>query len=192
MRKVGYLLDQIRMHGESKELKDEIVQLGKKYAIVTPYTAALVIEDMELAAAEGRREPQPASLARALAADRARFDASYRGALAKTGRDAIDASARTYALRSGAADAEPMDERLRVDRQGRAIFRQVAGRAFWLDGQRWLDSTYDGKAEPIRIAAFSKEYFDLLARHPEAGRFLALGEQVLFLLDGRVYEIVKG
>ncbi len=44
-RKVGYLLDQIRLHGESQELKDEIVALGKKHGIVTPYTSFLVLED---------------------------------------------------------------------------------------------------------------------------------------------------
>lgn len=45
VRKVGYLLDQIRLNGESKELKDEVVRLGVKYGIVTPYTSYLVVED---------------------------------------------------------------------------------------------------------------------------------------------------
>lgn len=44
-RRVGYLLDEIRLRGESSELKDEVVALAKKYAIVTPYTAYLVSED---------------------------------------------------------------------------------------------------------------------------------------------------
>jgi Ca-activated chloride channel homolog len=45
VRKVGYLIDQIRLNGESKELKDEVVRLGVKYGIVTPYTSYLVVED---------------------------------------------------------------------------------------------------------------------------------------------------
>lgn len=44
-RKVGYLLDEIRLHGENKELKDEVVRLARKFAIVTPYTSYLVVED---------------------------------------------------------------------------------------------------------------------------------------------------
>jgi len=44
-RRVGYLLDEIRLHGESKELKDETVELARKWGIVTPYTAMLIIED---------------------------------------------------------------------------------------------------------------------------------------------------
>jgi Ca-activated chloride channel family protein len=44
-RAVGYLLDQIRLHGESKELKDEVVRLAKKHGIITPYTSYLILED---------------------------------------------------------------------------------------------------------------------------------------------------
>lgn len=44
-RKVGYLLDEIRLHGENKELKDEVIRLARKFAIVTPYTSYLVVED---------------------------------------------------------------------------------------------------------------------------------------------------
>jgi len=44
-RRVGYLLDEIRLRGESKELKDEVTELARKYSIVTPYTAYLIVED---------------------------------------------------------------------------------------------------------------------------------------------------
>jgi Ca-activated chloride channel family protein len=44
-RRVGYLLDEIRLHGESKEVKDEVVDLARRWGVVTPYTAMLIIED---------------------------------------------------------------------------------------------------------------------------------------------------
>lgn len=44
-RKVGYLLDQIRLNGEDPELKDEVIALARRYGIVTPYTSYLVVED---------------------------------------------------------------------------------------------------------------------------------------------------
>ena len=44
-RKVAYLLDQLRLHGENRELIDDVVRLAKRYGIVTPYTAALILED---------------------------------------------------------------------------------------------------------------------------------------------------
>ena len=40
-----YLLDEIRLRGESRELKDEVTELARKYSIVTPYTAYLIQED---------------------------------------------------------------------------------------------------------------------------------------------------
>jgi Ca-activated chloride channel family protein len=56
VRKVGYLLDQIRLNGEQKELKDEVVRLGVKYGIVTPYTSFLVVEDQPVTLGERRRQ----------------------------------------------------------------------------------------------------------------------------------------
>lgn len=44
-RKVGFLLDEIRLHGENSELRDEVIALGREYGIVTPYTSYLVTED---------------------------------------------------------------------------------------------------------------------------------------------------
>lgn len=44
-RRVGYLLDEIRLHGENSELRDEVTDLARKFGIVTPYTAFLITED---------------------------------------------------------------------------------------------------------------------------------------------------
>lgn len=44
-RRVGWLLDEIRMHGESAELKNEVTRLAREFGIVTPYTAYLIVED---------------------------------------------------------------------------------------------------------------------------------------------------
>lgn len=43
-RKVGYLLDQIRLHGENQELKDEVIRLSRRHGIITPYTSFLILE----------------------------------------------------------------------------------------------------------------------------------------------------
>ncbi|MFO0927285.1 MAG: VIT domain-containing protein [Gemmataceae bacterium] len=44
-RKVGFLIDQIRINGEKPELKDEVMALAKKYGITTPYTSWLIVPD---------------------------------------------------------------------------------------------------------------------------------------------------
>lgn len=45
VRKVGTLLDDIRLHGERTELRDEVVSLARHFGIVTPYTSYLVTPD---------------------------------------------------------------------------------------------------------------------------------------------------
>ena len=63
-RRVGWLLDEIRMSGESKELKDEVVALAREHGIVTPYTSYLILED------EARRNvPMPARTMREMEGD---------------------------------------------------------------------------------------------------------------------------
>jgi Ca-activated chloride channel family protein len=60
-RKVGYLLDQIRVNGEKKELVDEVVILAKRYGITTPYTSYLVVPDVPVPVA-ARPAPAPGTL----------------------------------------------------------------------------------------------------------------------------------
>ncbi len=43
-RRVGWLMEQVRTNGEQQELRDEIVDLGTRYGIVTPYTSYLALE----------------------------------------------------------------------------------------------------------------------------------------------------
>lgn len=62
VRRVGYLLEQIRLHGEEKEVADEVIRLSRQYGIVTPYTSFLVVEDEKPGAgrfAEGDRNSPP-------------------------------------------------------------------------------------------------------------------------------------
>ncbi len=56
-RKVGYLLDQIRLNGEQDELVKEVVSLSKKYGITTPYTSYLIVPDQVIAAAKAEKLP---------------------------------------------------------------------------------------------------------------------------------------
>src|SRR5262249_19391501 len=44
-RRVAFLLDEIRLRGENAEIRDEVTRVAKKFGIVTPYTAYLILED---------------------------------------------------------------------------------------------------------------------------------------------------
>lgn len=49
MRRIGFLLDEIQLHGKSGELMDEVIRLSKQYGIMTPYTSFLADERTPLA-----------------------------------------------------------------------------------------------------------------------------------------------
>jgi Ca-activated chloride channel family protein len=44
-RKIGFLLDTIRLNGERPELRQEVVALAQRFGIVTPYTSYLVVDE---------------------------------------------------------------------------------------------------------------------------------------------------
>ena len=58
-RKVGFLLDQIRLNGDKKELVEEVVTLARRYGITTPYTSYLVVPDSVPVANGPARQPGP-------------------------------------------------------------------------------------------------------------------------------------
>jgi Ca-activated chloride channel homolog len=57
VRRVGFIIDQIDLNGQNKELTDELVALSTKYGLLTPYTSFLADERVSLhASAENRRK----------------------------------------------------------------------------------------------------------------------------------------
>ncbi|MFQ5809516.1 MAG: VWA domain-containing protein, partial [Armatimonadota bacterium] len=68
-RRIGYLLDAIRLKGENEELKGEVIALSVEYGILTPYTSSLVTEDKELAARSAPVLAEVDRLSRAVAGE---------------------------------------------------------------------------------------------------------------------------
>ena len=52
VRRLGDLIDQIDLHGQNRELVDELVSLSTKYGILTPYTSFLADERVTLHASD--------------------------------------------------------------------------------------------------------------------------------------------
>src|SRR5262249_56753853 len=69
--------------------------------------------------------------------------------------------------------------------------RFVNGRAFFQNRNQWIDSSAQNTAKRQRVQFNSEEYFNLLTKHPEAGPWLALGQNVVLKLDDTVYEIAE-
>ena len=223
-RRVGYLLDGIRLHGENKELRDEVVELARAFSIVTPYTAYLIVEDEQRRgvplASQSLPMLQQDRVARELTADTYRRQRDERsGEIAVAGARASkalkDASSASGGLSLGAAEANrslasapaappapsfgragkpttvSTPEAARRVGQYTQQSRFVAGRSFYQSGDQWVDSEVQQmpNAKPVKVTFGSKEYFDLIKRHPEASPWLALGQKVRLVLDKQVYEI---
>jgi len=175
-RKIGYLLNQIRLHGENKELIDQIVNLSVRYGIVTPYTSYLVTEADRALSEEGRTAIVQDQYNSAAAAPP---DASSGGA-------AVDKSQAQSAL-AGAEVAAPVPQD-----EGSANVVQFAGnRTFLFSNGKWIDTAFDTAtmtATPVEFA--SPDYFSLLAARPELAPGFALGSRVIALAaDGTAYEV---
>jgi Ca-activated chloride channel homolog len=185
-RKIGYLLQQIRLHGEEKEVINEIVDLSIRYGIITPYTSFLV-EETEQALSEAGRE-QIAQQVYATAAP-----------APSSGQGAVDRSAAEKALAGAPAAAAPaMPAGLggaSTDEYGNVTspVRYVGDKTFILQEGVWTDTTFDpDKMKPVPVGFGSEDYFALVAAGNEWGRYFALGEHVIVVLDGTAYEVREG
>jgi len=186
-RKIGYLLDEIRLRGESAELKDEVVRLSREFGILTPYTSMLVVEDE----ADAPRRPggrAPPTLLR----DAARVPmANERGAMTgavQAGADAVGASRASEEMKKGVGiKMKDMLGGLKAD--ARQTVKHLEDKTFYLNNGAWWDSTVKTDAARTTVTFMSVAYFELVREHPKLGTYLALGERVVVAFEGTVYEV---
>ncbi|MHC4873246.1 MAG: VWA domain-containing protein [Planctomycetota bacterium] len=194
MRKVGFMLEQIRLNGENTELVNEVKRLGTRYGIVTPYTSFLVVEEGE---GMTRRE-----------LDEAKKEMRSVSIGVKKGFASTDYVGKSSQLRSklsgsfaGAADMEeaanvPMED-LMAAAPGRnrnikqAEIRRIAGKAFVNQSGKWIESTLLNETgyETINIKFLSQEYFNLIKTNAGVAKIASLGDNVIFKLNGKIYHI---
>jgi Ca-activated chloride channel family protein len=216
-RRVGNLLDEIRLRGENAELRDEVTELARKYSIVTPYTAYLIMED------EGRRNV-PTSMRSLQEFDRdhaVREEAQKQWYSFKTensGDKALTDARSALVLRSAEAPAAataksavefqrglgashgvagtvtaPVEEsKTRLVRYAQQS-QFVGGKTFFQNDKQWIDSAIQRSpdARRVRIQFGSPEYFELIAKNDKALQWLALGQNIQFILEKTIYEIYE-
>lgn len=169
-RKVGYLTDEIRLNGENREMKKEIIKLSKRYGIVSIYTSYLVQEDEAPADAiivRADRDKQAGGHSRV------QFSARTGGAgktlaapPAVSGMQAVKSSMQTRELKEAEAVAEE------------AGVRRIGTRTFILKDEFWTESTWN--EEKTRDITYGSEaYRNLLLSHTDLARCFALGEKVI-------------
>jgi Ca-activated chloride channel homolog len=173
-RKVGYLLNEIRLKGANQELVDQIVRLSIRYGIVTPYTSYLVTDQAPLGEAEQQRLAEDTfNKMQALPTP------------PPSGQVAVQSSVDAGAMQAAESAPAPQGE-------AAASVKVVGSRTYVLSNGKWIDTAFDPATMPTtKVEFLSSEYFKLVNEHPELADAFALGEQVIALADGRAYEVVN-
>lgn len=177
-RRVGWLMEQIRSNGEQQELRDEIVDLGTRYGIVTPYTSYLALEPdakvQNLFSVGGVQRPANAPAPS--------FPMKAADARANTGLAGVQQSKR----------AREQQEVFRVETEtASSAIRTAGGKTFYLRDSIWTDSEFKAgsKLAETVVKFGSDDYFALLKREPRLAQFLSLGEQVIVIFEGKIYRV---
>jgi Ca-activated chloride channel family protein len=215
-RRIGEIIDELDLRGHNQELVDELVRLSVQHGILTPYTSFLADENVRLADASNatrasglaRRELDKAEGAAGF--EQRAFKAQLQtaenapasnkplsgagGAGGSVGRGAASGPVPTNRAKSnlsgGAADAKS-DRFSVVQSEAETNLRQVGQKSFFRKNNQWQDSTVtDEQAKKaIRVRQFSREYFDLAAKHAALAKYIAFDEPVLVNLGDTTYQI---
>jgi Ca-activated chloride channel homolog len=193
-RKIGYLLDQYRLHG-SDELIKEIVQLSKEWGIPTEFTSFLV-EEPTVSVMPDRRY-------------RILRDEMESARSVQSGQWGVRQSMNSYNMKNqaqvyanaGAAPATPGlggmgaggNVRGYVDKEGNARdfanVQNIGARTFYQRGSQWVDGqTENQKLKTVQIKLLSNAHFKLLAAYPELARYQRLGN-ITLLVNNQAVEI---
>lgn len=180
-RNIGHLLQQIRLHGEDKELLEEVVRLSKKFGIVTEYTAFLGHGGAALDAQALQNEVN-GRLFRANSVQTGKWAVNQaRNDIGLQQRGVVNRSANAY-----------------FDRRGEKVvannIRQIGAGCFYLNDGQWIDSHDVGDRKERKVELFSDEFFALLKQHKDFRRAQQLGwamainigdERIVVVKDGK-------
>jgi len=173
-RKIGYLLNTIRLHGVEQEYVDQIVRLSIRYGIVTPYTSYLVTEPMPLGV-EGQNR----------IAEDAFNTMQGESAAPVSGQDAVEKAADQGAMQASEVVISSSSEMAN-------LVRIVGAHTFVYSDDVWVDTAWDpASMTTTKVAFLSDDYFALVEARPLLGAAFALGDRVIALSDGVVYEVVS-
>jgi Ca-activated chloride channel family protein len=213
-RKIGVLLNTIRLQGENPELVESIIRLSQRYGIITPYTYFFIDENTILAGGEGEGSMgldtdafrQNTGSSAVGAADTAnQLSAAEQAAPAP--QNVIPATSmpggpNAPAQSFGGGNVAEQQSMNFDDESDGGVFHtsnsqgqmQVLGAKNFLqapNSPQWVDTAYDAaNMSLINITFLSEEYFALLDQYPELSDYFAIGDNLILVLGGQAYQIL--
>jgi len=163
-RRIGYLLEEIRLQGSNQELVDEIRRLGLKYGIVTPYTSFLVTEKEQFTLDAAAPAAQEAIAARQT-----------------LGAGAVRAAKATQAFKLEDRAAQVASERI--------LYKD--DKTFYLKDAVWTDSEYKDGAPVTEVKFNSDAFYKLIAEKPGIAKYLATANNLIVVFEGVSYRITE-
>jgi Ca-activated chloride channel family protein len=207
-RKIGYLLDQIRLHGKSDELVEEVVRLSKDYGIATPFTSYLVLENADAYRQHGiirdgsvRRlqtvgvpmtapSARPEEARERAAADFLMQDREMLGEAGGRGSAAGPAGARkAISLSTRLSGWKDSDALAPAGESVEAKIQRVGARTFVLLGGTYIDTAFEEDMEILKLKWGGDAYFNVLTAMPELKDCLVLGESVVIVIGKKALVI---
>ena len=164
-QRVGYLSAEKRKNGGSREIDDEIRELGERYAIPTEFTSYLVLEP----------GMSPQVMNSAVRRDRGVATGAAAAAPPTASAKAFE-SARAAAEQRAATNLAAADE---ADFSKNESMRRVGNRTFALRGETWVDAAKTDSMKATKVKAYSGAYFRLVDAIPELREAFALGDRVI-------------
>jgi len=189
-RKIGFLLDELRLNKPgNQELIDEVVALSKEYGIMTEYTSFLVEEGaapmpvaggMPGGVGGGRTVDELRAVAGARLGKAHEVDSGGYAVSQGTNNRALRAQAQ--AVRNTWVDAEGQTQVIEGVRYAR-------NRAFYNQQGVWVDQAYRPQQHVLNVRNLSEAHFQLSRAMPELNDYLAMGENVVFVVNGQAVRI---
>ena len=187
-RRVGFLVESIRSNGENKELRDEIIELGTRYGIVTPYTSYLAIDGSS--ARENRFQLDGQGVG-----NRPRRGNIAPSISSSSGSSAVQESKKSRKLQSTVDVTSNDDEIMSITtkKDGTQTLKQIGVKTFYLENGVWVDSTFNEKSKlrEVKLKFASNEYFDLANKEKDLATYLSVGKQVIVVWNNKVYRITE-
>lgn len=184
-RKIGFLLDQVRLH-RSDELIKEIVLLSKEWGIPTEFTSFLVEEPVTAQSMDSVITGMKGRVGEARKAESGRWGVSQSlNSSALRNSAQVQASPGAAPMASGGS-ARMGNVRGYVDSEGNTVtvdrIQNIGSRTFYQRDSQWVDAQVEGKdLKVIKIKQFSDAHFKLLKSYPELTKYQRLGNMSIFI-----------